>query len=525
VTRRGLWRALPLLLLTALPVPAQEAERRNMLEKVGGSVVSIRNEEGYGSGMVLDDQGTILTSAHVVVSPLPFRVEAVVREKDRTGPAHFSKVMLIGVHPTRDLALIRVDPSESRGKLLPITIAKEKAVSTDLVYAIGYPSTRGGSTKVCTAGEVTGVDRFVDMPGYFEFSAEIHHGNSGGPIVNRSGEAMGVATWGAFGGKPTAFAIPLHDFRPDQFIPLERRPKDPAKASTYLRYAEELLKIAKEGLRISAYISEEYFQLALLEDISNPDTYFKIGLIKRAIGNTRSACAYLTRSIQLQPWNDSKDWVYHELGACLVAQNRLSDAVTVWNEAALKFPGDASRVWDALAITYYETARYLDAACASRASLRMFGDRAGKMNDIYDKSRKRLEASDIAKLTEYERTVDDQVRESRKTAERARLDGKRFMLSACESLIQSFDGIQKEAVGFNFSSLGKGPNAPKPIDIPDKDLIPLFVRSRIAVAAEHLQSGKLKLASEVLEDVIKTYPDHPDTQSARDLLSLINKKK
>ena len=80
-------------------------------------------------------------------------------------------------------------------------------------------------------------------------------------------------------------------------------------------------------------------------------------------------------------------------------------------------------------------------------------------------------------------------------------------------------------MGFDFATLGKGPNAPQPIDIPDKDLIPLFIRSRIAVAAEHLQDGKLKLAAEVLEDVIRTHPDHPDTETARDLLNLINKKK
>ena len=231
------------------------------------------------------------------------------------------------------------------------------------------------------------------------------------------------------------------------------------------------------------------------------------------------------RSIQIQPWNDAKDLVYHELGACLVAQNRIGDALAVWNEAVAKFPGDAARVWDALAVTHFEAARFLDAACASRASLRMFGDRAGKMNDIYEKSRRRLDADAIAKLTEFERRLDGDIQESRKTAESARQDGKRFMTSSCEALVKSYDGVQKEAAGFNFSSLGRGPNAPKPIDIPDKELIPLFVRSRIAVAGEHLQDGKIQLAAEVLEDVIKTYPNDPETEAARDLLKLINKKK
>lgn len=496
-----------------------------MLEKAGVSVVGLKNSQGYGSGLILDEQGTILTNAHVIVSPLPFRVEAVVRDKDRFRSVTFSRMVLIGVHPSQDLAIVRVDPSEVPGKLVPIPIAKEKVASGNPIFAIGYPSTYHGMTKTCTSGDVTGVDKFVDMPGYFEFSAEVHTGNSGGPIVDKDGQAVGVVTRGKANGEPTAWAIPLHDFRPDQFIPLERRPKDPAKASRILRYAEEMLRIAKGGIKVGALISEELFQLALVEDISNPDTYFKIGMLQRHDKAYQSAAAYLMRSIQIQPWNDAKDLVYHELGACMLAQRRVGDAVTIWNEAVAKYPGEASRVWDALAVVHYETGRFLDAACASRASLRAFGDRAGKMNDIYDKSRAKLDREAISKLTEFEGLIDSQVPEARKEAEKARLDGKRFMTPACEALVASYDGVQREAVGFNFSSLGKGPNAPKPIDIPDKDLIPLFIRSRIAVAGEHLQAGKLKLAAEVLEDVIKEHPDHPDTESARDLLNLINKKK
>jgi len=398
-------------------------------------------------------------------------------------------------------------------------------VSRDLIHAVGYPGNRGGHVKVCTSGEVTGVDKFVDMPGYFELSAEVHPGNSGGPIVDKSGQAVGIVTWGATAGEPTAFAIPLNDFRPDQFIPLERRPKNPANASKLLRKAEDLLKMAKEGKTFTAALSGNLFQMALLEDISNSDTYFKIGLLHRHYKAYRPAAAYLMRSIQIQPWNDAKDLAYHELGASLVGLGSISDGMIVWNEAVVKYPGEAARVWDALAIAHFETARFLDAACASRASLRAYGERAGKMNDIYDKSRQRLDPADIAKLTEFEKSIDAQVRDSRKSAEKAQQDGKRFMTPACEKLVDSFEGVQKEAAGFNFSSLGKGPNAPKPIDIPDKDLIPLFIQSRIAVAGEHLTAGKLKLAAEVLEDVIKTYPDHPEAKAARELLDLINKKK
>ncbi|MBI3854680.1 MAG: trypsin-like peptidase domain-containing protein [Planctomycetes bacterium] len=525
MTRSVPFLALLSALLLPLAAPAQESERRNMLEKAGPSVVAIRNDESYGSGMILDEQGTILTNAHVIVSPLPLRVEAQWRAKEGLRSGWFSKVVLIGVHPKRDLALLRIDPSEHQAKLTPLPIAKSKAVSRDSILAIGFPDTYGGTQKTCTLGEVTGVDKFVDMPGYFEFSAEVHHGNSGGPIVDTFGHAVGIVTAGRTDGEPVAWAIPLWDLRPDQFVPLDRRPRDPAKASAILRFAEDLLRKAREGKRGTAAVAGMLFQMALLEDISNADTYFKVGALQRHYQSFGPAAAYLMRSIQIQPWNDSKDIVYHELGVALAQLRRPNDAITVWNEGVAKYPGEAPRVWDALAVHHFEQGRFLDAACASRASLRAFGDRAQAMNEVYDRARKRLDGGEIARLTAFEQGLDAGVQDSRKVADRARQDGKRFLTPECETLVKSFEGVQKEAAGFNFSSLGRGPNAPKPIEIPDAELLPLFIKSRIAVAGEHLQAGRIKLATEVLEDVIKTYPDHPDTESARELLGLINKKK
>jgi tetratricopeptide (TPR) repeat protein len=525
VTRSGTFRILLCLLLLSFSAGAQEAERQAMLEKAGPSVVAIRNNESYGSGIVLDDQGTILTSAHVIVSPLPLRVEAQIKENGQLRTLHFQKVVLIGVHPSRDLALIRIDPSDNKVKFAPLPIAKNRVTTRDLIHAIGFPSSHGGNQKICTTGEVTGVDRFVDMPGYFEISAEVHPGNSGGPIVDTFGNAVGVLTAGHVNGERIAYAIPLCDLRPDQFVPLDRRPKDPAKASKLLRIAEEQLKKARGGRLVSGLVSMEIFQMAMLEDISNPDIYYKIGMILRAFGEFTSATAYLMRSIQLEPWSESKDQAYHELGIVLANLKKPSEAVTVWTEGIAKFPGESGRIWDDLAIYHYDAARFYEAACASRASLRAFGSRAEAMNSIYDQSRRRLAPDALAKLAAYEQSLDGEVRAARKTSEQARREGKRYLSPACDTLIRSYEGVQREASNFNFSSLGKGPNAPKPVDIPEADLIPLFIQCRIAAAGEHLQAGRIELAAGMLEDVVKTYPGNPETEAARDLLALIKKSR
>ena len=98
------------------------------------------------------------------------------------------------------------------------------------------------------------------------------------------------------------------------------------------------------------------------------------------------------------------------------------------------------------------------------------------------------------------------------------------MTPAFEKFVQSFQGVQKEAEGFNFSTLGKGSAPLKALDIPDAELARLFILTRIHVAGEHLHAGNLKLAAEVLEDVIKLHPDRPETDAARDMLRLIKKK-
>lgn len=525
MTRSGLHLAPLLWVLLPLPASSQEAERRGMLERAGPSVVAIRNVEAYGSGILLDEKGTILTNAHVIVSPLPLRVEAQFKENGKLQTRSFRKVTLIGVHPSRDLAIIRIDPSEHRAQFAPLPLSTHKIVTHDLVLAIGFPSTYGGTQKICTSGEVTGVDRFVDMPGYFEFSAEVHPGNSGGPIVDTFGNGVGVVTAGQRDGKRVAWAIPLFDFRPDQFVPLDQRPKDPAKASKLLRFAEEELKEAKGGSFWSGLLSAELYLMALVEDISNPDTYFKIGMIHRHYDKYPEAAAYLMRSIQLEPWNGSKAEVYHELGMALINLKKTTEATTVWEEGLAKFPGEAGRIWDDLANYHFENGRYYEAACASRASLRVFGPRAQAMNDIYDRARKRLDVEVLGKLSGYERSLDGQIRQAHQVSEDSRRDGKRFIHPECESLITSYEGVQKEASNFNFSSLGQGPNAPPPITIPQDQLLPIFIQTRIAVAAEHLHNGKIDLATQVLEDVIKTYPNHPETEAARDLLGLIKKRK
>jgi tetratricopeptide (TPR) repeat protein len=521
-------RSGPLALALACLIPwtaaAQDAEQRKILEEVRSSVVAIRNEEGHGSGMILDEKGTILTNAHVIVSPLPMRVEVEAKVNGTLRTLYFSKVTLIGVHPSRDLALIRIDPAEHKAELTPLPIAKSAVQTRDAIHAIGFPITHGGMQKIITSGDVTGVNRVVDMPGYFEVSAEVHPGNSGGPVCDSFGHAVGLVTRGVLNGEQIAWAIPLSDLRPDRFVPLDQRAKDPARASTYLRLAERMLKKGEQGSPFGVLFALELFQQALVEDIGNADTYFKLGMIGRAGGKFRMAASYLTRSLQLQAWSEAKQEAYHELGAALTKLGKKSEAEIVWSEGLAKYPTDAGQIWDDLALVHWDAGRYFEAACATRASVRAFGPRADAMHDIYERSRKRMDAATLIRLRNFESSMDEGSARARKDAEQAERDGKKSLTPAFDHFLRTFENVQKDAPNFDFRTLGQGPNPAKDAPIPDAELLPLFIQSRIAAATEHMKGGRLDQAAEILEDVIKTYPDHPDSQTARLYLAVIRKK-
>src|ERR1051325_3187758 len=158
--RRGMF-SLGLAALLALPFPllAQDQDTK-MGNRMSPSVVAIRNAEGYGSGMVLDEKGLILTNAHVVCSPLPFTVDAVGTAGKETRLMTFRNVSLLGVHPEYDLALLQIDPSEHRATIKPVTVSKSTPSAGDPVWAMGYPSdVAGGQKKILTRGKVLSTNR------------------------------------------------------------------------------------------------------------------------------------------------------------------------------------------------------------------------------------------------------------------------------------------------------------------------------------------------------------------------------
>lgn len=167
-----------------------------------------REVKGVGSGVIINSNGYILTNSHVVSDGNTSKIQ-VLLDKDKTVDAK-----LLWNDAYMDLAVIKVEetglPAADLGDSEKINIGEQ-------AIAIGNPLGLEFNRSV-TAGYVSGVDRTIEtqdgkvITGLIQTDAAINNGNSGGPLLNKKGEVIGINTI-KIGGTATeglGFAIPIN---------------------------------------------------------------------------------------------------------------------------------------------------------------------------------------------------------------------------------------------------------------------------------------------------------------------------
>jgi S1-C subfamily serine protease len=359
--------------------PPEEAE--SVFQRLKPSTVSISNAEGSGTGVLLDDTGLILTCAHVVTSPMAYEVTLDVGTGDDPKEVVYKHVQIVGFHPERDLALIRIDPHEPADapKLVPIDIGRDKAHVGQRIYAIGDPG--AGTqvmTKTITQGIVSGVDRVFDDQKFYQIDAAVNPGNSGGPVVDHTGKVIGIVTFQFNDLQALNFAIPLRDVDFKSFVPLTEHKANPQRAGVLLKLARQFAQQADKAAREQGADSDARKQYtfyaaycyaeALVYDPSNPDIYDAIGAQYVAANNDEAAVAYLVRAIELRPWDPPSADPYRQLGRAFRDQKQDGQALAAWHEGVAKYPY-APSLWDDLAHYHLDHEEYDKAAYAASAAL------------------------------------------------------------------------------------------------------------------------------------------------------------
>jgi putative serine protease PepD len=161
-------------------------------ERDSKGVVSIKavtaEGEDEGTGIVLNEQGLILTNDHVIKGATSLTIDASGTTKTTRSAT------IVGEEANQDLALIRVNPSGL--ELKPLTLANSSSVQVgDAVYAIGNPY---GLEETLTRGIISALNREISAPdgskitGAIQTDAALNPGNSGGPLINEEGDVIGV---------------------------------------------------------------------------------------------------------------------------------------------------------------------------------------------------------------------------------------------------------------------------------------------------------------------------------------------
>ena len=166
--------------------------------------------QAEGSGFVVDTKGDIVTNAHVVDGATSIKV------RFQTGRT--AKATLVGADDSTDVAVIKVDVDSSQ--LHPLSFGTSSSVQVgQSVAAIGSPF---GLPESMTSGIVSALNRTITAPNNYSISgaiqtdAAINHGNSGGPLLNMSGDVIGINAQiesDSGGNDGVGFAIPSDSVR------------------------------------------------------------------------------------------------------------------------------------------------------------------------------------------------------------------------------------------------------------------------------------------------------------------------
>jgi len=181
------------VLASATPPPAFSTE---VYQAIHPSLVLIQTKStdkngeegnGLGSGVIIDDSGDILTSLHVVADATDIKLTFA----DGTQ----SSAQITAKQPEIDIAVLSANQLPEQ--FVPATLGNPNAMRVgDQVFVVGNPF---GLYSSMSAGVISGFDRSFSPPnsdqslqGLIQIDAAVNPGNSGGPLLNRNGQVIGI---------------------------------------------------------------------------------------------------------------------------------------------------------------------------------------------------------------------------------------------------------------------------------------------------------------------------------------------
>jgi S1-C subfamily serine protease len=184
--------------------PAAEPDLSHVAEQTVRATVFIKGDDGFGSGFIVGQDGLVVTACHVLDSPAGLATKAAVRLHD----GRERTASLIRAHRSLDFALLWLDQPDTY-PALKIGEA-EKLRYAEPVLAVGHPGIGDTAlTNTVSTGVVANPASSHRGVEWIQMTTDIDPGNSGGPLVNRRGEVIGINCWKYTAVAAAKMALPL----------------------------------------------------------------------------------------------------------------------------------------------------------------------------------------------------------------------------------------------------------------------------------------------------------------------------
>jgi hypothetical protein len=192
---------------------------------------------GLGSGFFISNDGKIVTNYHVIQGAYALKI---VTQSGKS----YSVTQVLGYSSTEDIAILKISETDTPY----LEIATEEVKTGDAVYTLGSSL---GLQDTFGAGIVSNPSITISKKECIQFTAQMSSGNSGGPLVNSSGEVIGITTMSATSGQDMNFALKISSI---DKISLSS-PKTPAKLYTTLIKQNAFVILQKYMLCYSSYLN------------------------------------------------------------------------------------------------------------------------------------------------------------------------------------------------------------------------------------------------------------------------------
>ena len=168
------------------------------------SVVLVKTAGGLGSGFFINKEGYLITNFHVIAGEKKISVTQFLQENKILRRVVHKEVEIIATAPFHDLVVLKLKNLDTQ--ITPVVFAPEEKLNIgETIFAIGNPL---GLERTVTEGVLSQTHRNFGGILYLQVDAPVNPGNSGGPLFNARGQAIGVINMGVPTMEGLNFAIP-----------------------------------------------------------------------------------------------------------------------------------------------------------------------------------------------------------------------------------------------------------------------------------------------------------------------------